>query len=56
MTKRELMEMIKNFDDNDKVLFVTREYDRDGYPEDITRDIYKIIKEGTPKKGQLYAD
>jgi len=56
MTKKELMEMIKNFDNNDKVLFVTREYDRDGYPEDITRDIYKIVKEGTPKKGQLYAD
>jgi len=56
MTKKELMEMIKNFDDNDKVLFITREYDRDGYPEDITRDIYKIVKEGTTKTGQLYTD
>lgn len=56
MTKKEPMEMIKNFDDNDKVLFVTREYDRDGYLEDVTQDIYKIVKEGTSKKGQLYAD
>ena len=54
MTKRELMEMIKKFDDNDEILFVTRDYDRDGYPEDIARDIYKIVKKGTPKKGQIY--
>ena len=54
MTKRELMEMVKKFNDNDEILFVTREYDRDGYPEDITRDIYKIVKEGTHKKRQLY--
>ena len=54
MTKRELMEMVKRFDDNDEIIFVTRDYDRDGYPEDITRNINKIVKKGTPKKGQVY--
>lgn len=54
MTKRELMEMVEKFNDNDEILFVTRNYDRDGYPEDVTRDIYKIVKKGTPKKGQMY--
>lgn len=54
MTKRELMEMVKRFDDNDEIIFVTREYDRDGYLEDIAQDIYKIVKKGTPKKGQVY--
>lgn len=56
MTKRELMEMVKKFNDNDEIIFVTRNYDRDGYPEDIAKDIYKIVKEGTPKKRQLYID
>ena len=56
MTKRELMEMVKRFDDNDEILFVTRKLDRDGYPEDVTQDVYKIVKEGTPKKRQMYVD
>ena len=56
MTKRELMEMVRKFDDNDEILFITREIDRDGYPEDVAQDIYKIAKEGTPKKRQLYVD
>jgi hypothetical protein len=56
MTKRELMEMVKRFNDNDEILFVTRELDRDGYPEDVTQDVYKIVKEGTPKKRQMYVD
>lgn len=56
MTKRELMEMVKNFDDNDEILFVTREIDRDGYPEDVAQNVYKIVKEGTPKKNQMYVD
>lgn len=54
MTKRELMEMVKRFDDNDEIIFVTKNFDRDGYPEDIARDIYRIVKKGTPKKGQVY--
>lgn len=56
MTKRELMEMVKRFNDNDEILFVTRELDRDGYPEDVEQDVYKIVKEGTPKKRQMYVD
>ena len=56
MTKRELMEMVKKFDDNDEILFVVRELDRDGYPEDVAEDVYKIVKEGTPKKRQMYVD
>lgn len=54
MTKKELMEMVKKFNDNDEILFVAKNFDRDGYPEDVTRDIYKIVKKGTPKKGQMY--
>ena len=54
MTKRELMKMVERFNDNDEILFVTKNYDRDGYPEDVTQDIYKIVKKGTPKKGQMY--
>lgn len=54
MTKRELMEMVKRFDDNDEILFVAKNYDRDGYPEDVATTIYKIVKKGTSKKGQMY--
>lgn len=54
MTKRELMEMVKRFDDNDEILFVTKKFDRDGYPEDVAQNVYKIVKKGTPKKGQMY--
>ena len=55
MTKRELMEMVKRFNDNDEILFVSKNYDRDGYPEDVAQTtIYKIVKKGTPKKGQMY--
>ena len=55
MTKKELMEMVKRFDDNDEIIFVAKNYDKDGYPEDVARTtIYKIVKKGTPKKGQMY--
>ena len=54
MTKRELMEMVKRFNDDDEIIFITRDYDRDGYPEDIARNINKIVKKGTTKKGQVY--
>ena len=56
MTKRELMKMVEKFNDNDEIIFITKSYDRDGYPEDIARDIYKIVKEGTPKRGQVYTN
>ncbi len=56
MTKRELMEMVKNFNDNDEILFVERTTDRDGYPEDVTKVINKIVKKGTKKVRQIYVN
>lgn len=56
MTKRELMEMVKNFNDNDEILFVERTTDRDGYPEDVTKIINKIVKKGTKKVRQIYVN
>ena len=43
MTKAELMKMIENFDDNAELVFVYEGYDRDGYPEDRTENIYKVV-------------
>lgn len=54
MTKKELMRMMEKFNDNDEIIFVEKKFDRDGYPEDVTRDIYKMVKKETPKKGQMY--
>ena len=56
MTKRELMEMVKNFNDNEEILFVERTTDRDGYPEDVTKVINKIVKKGTKKVRQIYVN
>lgn len=43
MTKVELMKMIENFDDNAELVFVYEGHDRDGYPEDRTENIYKVV-------------
>jgi hypothetical protein len=56
MTKRELIEMVKNFNDNDEIIFVERTTDRDGYPEDVTKVINKIVKKGTKKVRQIYVN
>lgn len=56
MTKRELMEMVKNFNDNDEILFVERTTDRDGFPEDVTKIINKIVKKGTKRVRQIYVN
>jgi hypothetical protein len=43
MTKAELMKMIENFDDNAELVFIYEGHDRDGYPEDRTENIYKVV-------------
>ena len=43
MTKAELLNMIKNYDDNDELMFVIEKTDRDGYPYDTTANVYKIV-------------
>ena len=54
MTKRELMAMIENFNDDDEMVFVTKTVDRDGYPEDRDVNVYKVVKKGTEKVRQMY--
>lgn len=56
MTKRELIEMVKNFNDNDEIVFVERATDRDGFPEDIEKTVHKIVKKGTKKVRQIYVN
>lgn len=56
MTKKELMAMIEKFNDNDELIFVEKTTDRDGYPEDINKNIYKIVKKGTKKVRQIYVN
>ena len=43
MTKKELIEMLANIEDNEKITFVTEEKDREGYPYDATIDVYKVL-------------
>lgn len=43
MTKKELMEMLKNVADNEQINFVAEAYDRDGYPYDRVENIYKVV-------------
>jgi hypothetical protein len=56
MTKRELIEMVKNFNDNDEIIFVERTTDRDGYPEDTEKIVHRIVKKGTKKVRQIYVN
>lgn len=43
MTKRELIEMLKNVDDNEEITFVENCIDRDGFPYDVPVDVYKVV-------------
>jgi hypothetical protein len=43
MTKLELMEMLKNVDDNAELTFVIDVTDRDGFPEDNKVNVYKVL-------------
>lgn len=44
MTKRELMEMLANIEDNEEIKFVVEEEDRDGYPYDTIARVYRVVK------------
>jgi hypothetical protein len=51
MTKKELLEMIKNYNDNEELAFVYEDRDRDGYPVDeFTEKVYKVVKKNNYKK------
>lgn len=54
MTKKELMEMLKDFDDNAVVVIATRQYDpRDGFPMgDLVKDIEQVKED--KEKIKLY--
>lgn len=43
MTKKELIEMMKNVNDNEELTFVADRIDRDGFPYDVPVNIYKVI-------------
>lgn len=43
MTKKELIEMLANIDENEQLTFVTEGRDRDGFPYDATIDVYKVL-------------
>ena len=43
MTKKEIIEMLKDVNDNEKVTFVAEYTDRDGYPYDTSINIYKVV-------------
>lgn len=43
MTKLELMEMLKNVDDNATLTFVGKRSDRDGFPYDVEERVYKVL-------------
>jgi hypothetical protein len=43
MTKKELIEMLANIEENEELTFVTEEMDREGYPYDTTVKVYKVL-------------
>lgn len=43
ITKKDLMNMIKDFDDDAVLMFVGEDLDRDGFPYDITKAVYKVL-------------
>lgn len=46
MTKRELIEMLKNIGDDEKINFVSEILDKDKYPQDqIEPKVYKVVGE-----------
>ena len=44
MTKKELIEMLENINDNDEVVFIETDLDRDGWIVERKRDIVKVEK------------
>ena len=44
MTKKELIEMLKDINDNDEVVFIETDLDRDGWIVERKRDIVKVVK------------
>lgn len=47
MTKIELIKALENIDDNAEILFVSERYDRDGFPEDMEVNVYKVLDKRT---------
>lgn len=43
MTKKELVEMLKDVGDDEELTFVKDYMDRDGFPYDVRVKIYKVI-------------
>lgn len=43
MTKRELIEMLKDVNDNEEITFVVERIDRDGFPYDLPVNVYKVV-------------
>lgn len=43
MTKKELIEMLANIDENEQLTFVVEARDREGYPYDATTKVYKVL-------------
>ena len=44
MTKKELIKMLENINDNDEVVFIETDLDRDGWIVERKRDIVKLEK------------
>ena len=49
MTKRELMAMLAEANDDEVITFVEEARDRDGYPFDRTVEVYKVIAGDTKR-------
>jgi hypothetical protein len=54
MTKKELMEMLANIEENEELTFVTERRDRDGYPYDETTKVYKVLGANVKKVRGAY--
>ena len=46
MLKKELLKMLENIGDNEKINFVSEKIDEEGYPQDrLEPDVYKVVGE-----------
>lgn len=46
MLKKELLKMLENIGDNEKINFVSERVDKSGYPQDkIEPNVYKVVGE-----------
>lgn len=45
MIKAELIKMIENIGDNEELRFIEETKDRDGFPEETIRRIFKVVGE-----------